>query len=125
MERHISWDHPGFRLLAGRKIQIGIAVVAAIGLIGSRVLHASNNPSIIGIMATISGLLFCAYVVFDLRGPPLREGTNTESHRFVAIARSLAGKPLAGFRATPDRRIIVLYGMTIYVIRVNDPLVHL
>ena len=87
MERHISWDHPGFRLLAGRKIQIGIAVVAAIGLIGSRVLHASNNPSIIGIMATISGLLFCAYVVFELRGAPLREGTNTESHRFVAIAR--------------------------------------
>lgn len=69
MERHISWDHPGFRLLAGRKIQIGIAVVAAIGLIGSRVLHASDNPSVIGIMPTISGLLFCAYVVFDLRSP--------------------------------------------------------
>ena len=69
MERHISWNHPGFRLLAGRKIQIGIAVVAAIGLIGSRVLHASDNPSVIGIMATIAGLLFCAYVVFDLRGP--------------------------------------------------------
>ena len=48
MERHISWDHPGFRLLAGRKIQIGIAVVAAIGLIGSRVLHASDNPSTVG-----------------------------------------------------------------------------
>ena len=62
-------ESPGFRLLAGRKIQIGIAVVAAIGLIGSRVLHVSGNPSVIGIMATIAGLLFCAYVVFDLRGP--------------------------------------------------------
>ena len=48
MERHIRWDHPGFRLLVGRKIQIGIAVVAAIGLIGSRVLHASDNPSTAG-----------------------------------------------------------------------------
>ena len=28
--------------------------------------------------------------------------------------RSLAGKPLAGFRATPSRRIPVLYGMVIY-----------
>ena len=45
MERHISWDHPGFRLLAGRKIQIGIAIVAAIGLIGSRVLHASATQA--------------------------------------------------------------------------------
>ena len=69
MERHISWSHPGFRLLANRKIQKGIAVVTAIGLITSRVVHASDNPSVIGIMATIAGLLFCAYVVFDLRGP--------------------------------------------------------
>ena len=38
--------------------------------------------------------------------------------------RSLAGKPLAGFRATPSRLITVLYGMTVYVIRINNPLLH-
>ena len=38
--------------------------------------------------------------------------------------RSLAGKPLAGFRATPSRRIPVLYGMVVYVIRFNNQLVH-
>ena len=69
MERHISWSHPGFRLLANRKVQKGIAVVTAIGLITSRVLHASDNPSGIAIMGTISGTLFCAYIVLDLRGP--------------------------------------------------------
>ena len=38
--------------------------------------------------------------------------------------RSLAGKPLAGFRATPDRRIIVLCGMIVSVIRFKNPLLH-
>ena len=38
--------------------------------------------------------------------------------------RSLAGKPLAGFRATPCRRIPVLYGMTVSVIRFKNPLLH-
>ena len=38
--------------------------------------------------------------------------------------RILAGKPLAGFRATPDRRIIVLCGMIVSVIRFNNPLLH-
>ena len=38
--------------------------------------------------------------------------------------RSLAGKPLAGFRATPDRRIPVLYGMVVYAIRFNNQLLH-
>ena len=38
--------------------------------------------------------------------------------------RGLAGKPLAGFRATPDRRIIVLCGMTVSVIRFKNPLSH-
>ena len=38
--------------------------------------------------------------------------------------RSLAGKPLAGFRATPSRRIPVLYGMVVYVIRFNNQLLH-
>ena len=38
--------------------------------------------------------------------------------------RSLAGKPLAGFRATPSRRITVLYGMVVYVLRVTTPLLH-
>ena len=39
-------------------------------------------------------------------------------------ARSLAGKPLAGFCATPDRRIIVLCGMIVSVIRFKNPLLH-
>ena len=56
---------------------------------------------------------------------PSSSGTPVLSPVVRSTPRSLAGKPLAGFRATPDRRIIVLYGMTIYVIRVNDPLVHL
>ena len=38
--------------------------------------------------------------------------------------RSLAGKPLAGFRATPSRRITVLYGMIVYVIRFKNQLLH-
>ena len=38
--------------------------------------------------------------------------------------RSLAGKPLAGFRATPSRRIPVLYSMVMYIIRVKNPLLH-
>ena len=38
--------------------------------------------------------------------------------------RSLAGKPLAGFRATPSRRITVLYGMVVYVLRFTTPLLH-
>ncbi len=44
-------------------------------------------------------------------------------YRFMG-PRGLAGKPLAGFRATPDRRIIVLYGMIVSVIRFNNPLLH-
>ena len=31
---------------------------------------------------------------------------------------------MAGFRATPSRRITVLYGMIAYVIRINNPLFH-
>ena len=38
--------------------------------------------------------------------------------------RSLAGKPLAGFRATRSRRIIVLCGMIVSVIRFKNPLLH-
>ena len=38
--------------------------------------------------------------------------------------RSLAGKPLAGFRATPSRRNPVLYGMVVYAIRFKNPLLH-
>ena len=40
------------------------------------------------------------------------------------VARSLAGKPLAGFRATPSRRNPVLYGMVVYAIRFKNPLLH-
>ena len=45
-------------------------------------------------------------------------------HATVSITRSLAGKPLAGFRATPDRRIIVLCGIIVSVIRFKNPLLH-
>ena len=41
-----------------------------------------------------------------------------------SLARSLAGKPLAGFRATPSRRNPVLYGMVVYGIRFKNPLLH-
>ena len=44
--------------------------------------------------------------------------------RVAFTPRSLAGKPLAGFRATPDRRIIVLCGMIVSVIRFKNPLLH-
>ena len=39
--------------------------------------------------------------------------------------RGLAGKPLAGFCTTPSRRITVVYGVTVYAIRFNNPLSHL
>ena len=38
--------------------------------------------------------------------------------------RGLAGKPLSGFRATPSRRIPVLCGIIVYVIRFNNQLSH-
>ena len=41
-----------------------------------------------------------------------------------AYTRSLAGKPLAGFRATPSRRNPILYGMVVYAIRFKNPLLH-
>ena len=44
--------------------------------------------------------------------------------RHNARPRSLAGKPLAWFRATPTRRIAVLYGMVVYAIRFNNQLLH-
>ena len=42
----------------------------------------------------------------------------------VMHPRSLAGKPLAGFRATPSRRNPVLYGMVVYAIRFTHPLLY-
>jgi transcriptional regulator with XRE-family HTH domain len=42
----------------------------------------------------------------------------------LEVPRSLAGKPLAGFRSTPGRRIPVLYGMVVYAIRFNNQLLH-
>ena len=41
-----------------------------------------------------------------------------------AWPRSLAGKPLAGFRATSTRRKPVLFGIIIYVIRFTHPLLY-
>ena len=36
----------------------------------------------------------------------------------------LAGKPLAGFRTMPSRRITVLYGVIVYAIRFKTPSLH-
>ena len=43
----------------------------------------------------------------------------SEAAAVVRLARSLAGKPLAGFCATRGRRIQDLYGMVVHVIRCN------
>ena len=51
----------------------------------------------------------------------LQEAVNLEDSK---DPRSLAGKPLAGFRATPGRRITVLYGIIVYVIRCKNSLLH-
>ena len=40
------------------------------------------------------------------------------------LGRSLAGKPLAEFPTTTGRRITVVYGMIVYAIRFNNPLLH-
>ena len=37
-------------------------------------------------------------------------------------SRNLAGKPLAGFRATPSRRMPVLYDMMVHAIRITPPI---
>ena len=50
------------------------------------------------------------------------EGVTTDDNGRVTrlgLPRSLAGKPLAGFCATRSRRIQVLYGMVVHVIRCN------
>ena len=39
-------------------------------------------------------------------------------------ARGLAGKPLAGFRTTPSRRITVVYGVIVYAIRFKTSSLH-
>ena len=39
-------------------------------------------------------------------------------------ARGLAGKPLAGFRTMPSRRITVVYGVIVYAIRFKTPSLH-
>ena len=49
---------------------------------------------------------------------------DVEFQRRRRCPRSLAGKPLAGFRATPSRRNPVLYGMVVYAIRFKNPLLH-
>ena len=58
-------------------------------------------------------LIVPGWLCLDRAKPPL-----------LPPSRSLAGKPLAGFRATPDRRIIVLCGMIVSVIRFKNPPLH-
>ena len=52
----------------------------------------------------------------QLTGPPRRGGARVPGS---AGPRSLAGKPSAGFCATPSRRIPVLYGPVVHVRRCN------
>ena len=64
----------------------------------------------------------------DFLNPVLRNSSRPAA-KWIIVAdglepRSLAGKPLAGFRATPDRRIIVLFGMIMSVIRFKNPQLH-
>ena len=48
----------------------------------------------------------------------LQSGSDPKLASFFCLSsRSLAGKPLAGFYATPIRRITVLYGTVVYVLR--------
>ena len=49
---------------------------------------------------------------------------STVNSKLHGTSRSLAGKPLAWFRATPTRRIAVLHDMLVYVIRFKNPLLH-
>ena len=52
------------------------------------------------------------------------KGLNTEEELVGPLwigPRGLAGKPLAGFRTTPSKRITVIYGELVYVIRFLYP----
>ena len=64
--------------------------------------------------------------IFDLAeaGKGTLEITRILNNEGIASPRSLAGKPLAGFRATPDRRIIALFGIIVSVIRFKNPQLH-
>ena len=42
----------------------------------------------------------------------------------TALARGLAGKPLAGFCTTPSRRITAVFGVIVYAIRFKTPSLH-
>ena len=47
-----------------------------------------------------------------------------ERYTTTFVSRGLAGKPLAGFCTTPSRRITVVNGVMVFVIRFNSPLLH-
>ena len=59
-----------------------------------------------------------------IRGAFSKGGAFKHQPSRINKPRSLAGKPLAGFRATPSRRVPVLYGMVVYAIRFNNQLLH-
>ena len=63
--------------------------------------------------------------VDDADAPDYHIRTITVPQGSHALApRSLAGKSLVGFLATPSRRITALYGMVMYAIRATNPLLH-
>ena len=78
----------------------------------------------IELLARSWGMSDFADIAQLLRGFDLIHAFEDSSGRVIVGPRSLAGKPLAGFRATPSRGNPVLYGMVVYAIRFKNPLLH-
>ena len=89
-----------------------------------QVHYSTRNPGLsLDLVLFINGL---PLITFELKNNLTKQTVEdaVEQYRTSRDPRSLAGKPLAGFRATPDRRIIVLCGMIVSVIRFKNPLLH-
>ena len=95
----------------------------------------SGEPTFRDLLGRVREVALAAYDHWDLPFEKLVEELNPDRNlsytplfqvvfAFQNAPRSLARKPLAGFRATPSRRIPVLYGMVVYAIRFNNQLLH-
>ena len=107
------------------------------GLVAFTTTHAVSNGPPIHLLILSSAMKYWAKgganydaALDEMRGNGLTLGKGGTVYNILHVrpllrlARSLAGKPLAGFRATPSRRIPVLYGMVVYAIRFNNQLLH-